>query len=120
MKKYLTYLACPYSSPSDLERSMRFQKVTYACRTLMTHHNWNVFSPITHSHPLHEIGMNGDWAFWKKVDTQYLKLSKRMVVFMLPGWEKSVGVTAEIKIAKKLKLPVLYMDHVTHRLSKHP
>lgn len=120
MKKYLTYLACPYSSPSDLERSMRFRNVNEACVTLMRTTKWNVFSPIGHSHPLHELGLDGDWHFWKRVDREYLKLSKRVVVLTLPGWDKSVGVTAEIKIAKKLKLPVLYMHPVTHHLTKHP
>ncbi len=90
-----------------------------ACKTLMER-GLNVFSPIGHSHPLHEIGMKGDWSFWKRVDTQYLRLSNRMVVLTLPGWEESVGVQAEIKIAKKLKLQVCYMDPVTHRLSRTP
>jgi hypothetical protein len=29
---------------------------------------YNVFSPITHSHPLHKLGLKGDWEFWKKID----------------------------------------------------
>jgi hypothetical protein len=72
---------------------------------------WNVFSPITHSHPLHTLaGMQGDWKFWEKIDTEYLECSNSIVIFRLPGWEDSVGVTAEIKIAHRLKLDIYFLD----------
>lgn len=122
MKQFrpLTYLACPYTSPSSLVRGMRFSAVNRAFATLMKFRNWNVFSPITHSHPVHEIGLSGDWTYWKRVDTEYLRLSKRLVVLTLEGWDTSVGVRAEIKIAKRLKIPIFYMDHLTHRIFKTP
>lgn len=111
----LVYLACPYTpskdaySPHQL-RVMRFKAATKACAYLMKTHGWNVFSPITHSHPLHELEqMDGDWKFWKKVDTEYLKLTKRLVVLTIEGWRESTGVQAEIKIAKRLKIKVSYL-----------
>ncbi len=113
LKAYLTYLAGPYSHPSPSVSVGRYTELTKATAWLMNEKGWNVFSPITHSHPLHIVAkMRGDWAFWKRVDTQYVKLSKRLVVLTLPGWENSIGVTAEVKIARKLDLPIFYMTKV--------
>ena len=70
----------------------------------------NVFSPITHSHPLYDLGMRGDWDFWKRIDVEYLRLSEKIVVLMLPGWLESKGVTAEIKLAKEMGIPVEYLQ----------
>jgi len=108
----LTYLACPYSHPNPETREQRFKLCTLAAAQYMRMHpRANVFSPITHSHPLHDIaGMAGNWKFWKRVDTQYLRISRRLVVLMIPGWRESVGVQAEIKIARKLKLPISYVE----------
>lgn len=99
---------------------MRFRKVNIAFAVLMAEHGWNIFSPITHSHPVHEVGLRGDWTYWKKVDIEYLRLSKRVVVLKIDGWQESIGVQEEIKIAKSLKIPVLYMNPDTHKLSIHP
>jgi hypothetical protein len=107
----LTYLACPYSHPDKKVRRRRFVLVTQAAAWWMkAHPRSNVFSPLTHSHPLHEIaGMDGSWQFWKRIDTQYLRLCSRMVVLTLDGWKESVGVQAEIKIAKRLNIPITYL-----------
>lgn len=118
----LTYLAGPYSHEYDEVKNFRYECLTKAAAWLMTSNpSWNVFSPITSSHPLHVIGnMRGDWKFWKRIDTQYLRLSRRMVVLTLPGWDTSVGVTAELKIAKKLKIKVLYCEPFTYILTAEP
>lgn len=117
----LTYLACPYSSPDEEVKANRFNHVTRVAARLMTENpKLNVFSPITHSHPLHVVGMAGDWKTWKRIDTQYLRLCKTIIVLMLPGWTESVGVTAELKIARRLKMKILYLDYLTFKLSKFP
>jgi hypothetical protein len=107
----LTYLACPYSHPKKGVREGRFQLCTLAAAWWMKRFpRSNVFSPITHSHPLHAIaGMDGTWQFWKRVDEQYLRLCKRIVVLTIPGWKESIGVQAEIKIAKRLNIPITYL-----------
>lgn len=109
----LTYLACPYTCKTAKLRRERFLLATQACKHLMVTEGLNVFSPITHSHPLYEIGMRGDWDFWKKIDTEYLRLSAKVVVLMLAGWLESKGVTAEIKLAKEMGIPVEYLDPKT-------
>jgi hypothetical protein len=117
----LTYLACPYSHPDPEMLNYRFNHVTRAAARLMVENpKLNVFSPITNSHPLHVVGMRGDWETWKRIDTQYLRLCKAIIVLKLDGWTCSVGVTEEIKIAKKLGMRISYLDPTTFKLSRHP
>lgn len=106
----LTYLTCPYSHRDPAVLEARFSHATRACAWLISEFGWNCFSPITHSHPLHQLAnMRGDWAFWSKIDYDYLNLSERLVNLMLPGWQDSVGVTAENKIMRGLQRPILYL-----------
>lgn len=116
----LTYLACPYSHEDPKIMTMRFVIVTYAGAKLMGKNpRLNIFSPITHSHPLHKAGMNADWKTWKRIDTEYLRLSKQLYVLTLEGWKESVGVTAEIKIAQQLGIPIYYLDPQTFGMTIH-
>jgi hypothetical protein len=105
----LVYLATPYSHPDPMVREQRFLAVNKVASDLMlagTH----VFSPISHTHP---IALAGDlpkgWDFWKDYDFAFLKHCRKIVVFMLDGWKESVGVTAEIEIAKELGLEIEYL-----------
>lgn len=107
----LTYLACPYSHCDGGVRQARYEAATKAAAWLVTKFGYNVFSPITHSHPLATIGgLRSDWKFWKRIDTEYLECSERIVVLTLPGWEESEGVTEEIEIMKRLRRQVIYME----------
>lgn len=113
MNRLLTYLACPYSHPDPLVRVRRFDAANQATVALIKEYGWNVFSPITHSHPLHLRGLAGDWAFWERMDTEYLECSTRIVVLRIPGWSQSVGVKAELKIANRLGLEKCSMTPVS-------
>lgn len=110
MLRPLTYLAGPYSHRDPEVKQARFEHLSRAAGWLMRNKGWNVFSPISSSHPMHVFGnVPGDWAFWERVDTEYLAISQRIVICTLPGWEDSVGVTAELKIAHTMGLEVLYL-----------
>lgn len=107
----LTYLASPYSHPDGFIRLRRYEVNIHATAWLIRTFGWNVFSPIVHSHPLAVIaGLNGDWDFWRTIDEGFLQVSERIVVLRLPGWQESVGVTAELEISAGLSLPVHYLD----------
>jgi hypothetical protein len=119
IKPFLTYLACPYTYPDpdpkvrakvQADRALAASEATVA---LIRYFRWNVFSPITHSHPLHEIGLDGDWSFWKQIDTEYLHASVRLVILTIPGWRQSTGVKAEHDIAVGLSIPIHYMTRPT-------
>jgi hypothetical protein len=120
----LTYLAGPYSykheDPEEVKRVQeeRFLAETQAAAWLMNTYDWNVFSPITHSHPLHiHSKMRGDWEFWKRIDTEFLQLCCRIVVLGIDGWRESTGVTAELKIAKEFGIPRYFL---TRQLGRTP
>lgn len=110
MSGQLTYLAAPYSHPDPAVRCARFNAINNAAGALMrTGHL--VFSPISMGHPINEAcGFTGAWKFWEALDRAYLNASRELIVLKLPGWETSVGVTAEIAIAKELGIPVSYLD----------
>jgi Domain of unknown function (DUF1937) len=125
----LTYLASPYTPLDPLlsaeeiagTKQARFKAVAWAAAYLFSVcPSWNIFSPIVHSHPLHAVcQLAGDWKFWARVDKQFIDVSARLVVFCMPGWRQSIGVTDEIKYARKTKVPVFYLNSITFELSKH-
>jgi hypothetical protein len=106
----LTYLACPYSTPNPEEKEWRYQQVTLAAAWLTDHYGLTVFSPITHSHPMHTIGCcKGDWSFWEKVDRDYLAVSNQLIILLLEGWDRSTGLNAELGLARDAGIPVHYL-----------
>lgn len=110
----LTYLASPYSNKGPAEKKTqveneRFNAAVRAACYLMNKDRWNVFSPIVHSHPLARLGLPGDWAFWKRIDTDFIGVSARLVVLCIEGWDKSTGVTEELAIAREQTIPVYYL-----------
>ena len=103
------YLATPYSHWCPLVRWLRFWRVTRMAVKLMKD-NYIVYSPITHTHPMDVIcGIHEPWEHWEKYDTPFVIWADWLVVYRQRGWEKSVGVAAEIAIAKKLGKPVKYI-----------
>jgi hypothetical protein len=108
---HLTYLAAPYSHRDPEVVEARVVHIARAAAWLLENTGKNVFSPISHSHPLHKLaGMKGDWNFWCKIDTDWLERSDDVVILTLPGWRESVGVTEETKIATRLFLPIQYLN----------
>lgn len=106
----LVYLACPYSFGDAATRGARFEAVTKTAAELMKQGH-NVFSPITHGHPVNLMGVAGGWHRWAPVDEAILSTCCReMIVLTLEGWQESIGIQAEIALADKLGIPITYMD----------
>lgn len=105
----LVYLACPYSHADREVRVKRFEASNEATSVLMKD-GYYVFAPISMSHPIAEqCSVPGDWNFWAKFDTAFISCCHKLFVLTIDGWEKSTGVTAEIKIAKDFGIPVIYL-----------
>ena len=103
----MIYLASPYSHPEPLVRDQRFLAACRATvRQLLAGHS--VFSPIVRGHPLVGLGLPADWNFWARHDEQHLSRCDQLLVLPVEGWQASEGVRAEIELAKRLGLPVLY------------
>ena len=103
------YLASPYSHPDPDTLERRFEAACRGAAELMEEGNI-VFSPIVHSHPVEKLGMEQTygWEFWKHQDIEFLKDADKVVVLMLDGWEDSIGVSEEIRIAEAAGIPVEY------------
>lgn len=108
----LIYLASPYSHRYSYMRERRFVEVSKKAAELMED-GMLVFCPIAHSHPIEIYGMPrrmpGDW--WLQQDFAILGKCDELVVYKMPGWDKSYGVGKEIEFAKKNKIKVSYLEY---------
>ena len=105
----MIYLGSPYSHPEPAVREMRFDAACKAAAVLMQRGHL-VFSPVCYSHQIAKHGLPTDWVFWEKYDRAILRRCEEVWVLMLPGWESSRGVQAEIKIAREMGMPVEFID----------
>lgn len=104
------YLAGPYSHELAKVRQERFEALTKKAAELMRAGHV-VYSPITHGHTIamaHTLPM--DFIYWKGQCFEMLRHARQLTVLRLPGYVDSVGVTAEIKLALDLHLPIEYID----------
>lgn len=104
----MIYLASPYSHPDPAVREARVLTVCHAAAALIRA-GQHVFSPIAHSHPIAAYGLPTDWPFWEALLRNHLGRCDELVVLTMDGWRESVGVTAEIAIAKELGKPVRFL-----------
>lgn len=105
----LAYLAVPYSDPSPAVREMRFIEVNRVAAKLMRE-GVHLFSPISHCHQIiKDNDLPQGWEFWERYDRAILACCHKLYVLMLDGWQESVGVSAEIKIAEEMGIPIEYV-----------
>jgi nucleoside 2-deoxyribosyltransferase len=107
----MIYLASPYTSDDPAVRQQRFEAACRAAAELLRQGK-TVFSPIAMTHNLCRHGLRLDWEFWRQHDRRFLEICDEVVVLMLDGWRESVGVQAEIAIARELGKPVTYLRPV--------
>lgn len=68
-----------------------------------------VISPIAHTQPIAFAGdLPLEFAYYAAYDELLISRCDELHVLMLKGWQESIGVTAEIAIAKRLNKPVIY------------
>jgi hypothetical protein len=105
------YLGCPYSGTPETQE-WRFQTINHISGVLMTLGNV-VFSPISHSHPIqtHPLSRTeSTYNFW--VNGQDLHILRRcdiLAVCRLPGWERSIGLQAEITMARAWDIKIVHL-----------
>lgn len=104
----MIYIASPYSSPHEPEREFRYQEVCELCAHLFRS-GIMAFSPIAHCHGVTAYGLPQGFSFWQGFNRDMIARCDSLMVYQLPGWEKSTGVKAEIGIAHNLGKPVAYM-----------
>lgn len=116
------YLASPYSYNSNipgLSRAIRYYrnyKITKIAGKLHDHHpNAAFILPITTSHQTARYMASSTTAFvaWAARDLEFISRSDELWVVTMSGWKESIGVQAEIRFAKKKKIPVKYINPET-------
>ncbi len=105
----MIYLASPYSNPDPAIREQRFRAACRAAAALLRVGH-AVFSPIAYSHALVEHGLPGGWSFWEHHDRELLARCDEVIVLQLDGWIESVGVQAEIALARGLGKPLHFVE----------
>lgn len=112
MKKI--YLAIPYSGMQE-----NSYKQANIATVILLNMGYNVFSPITHSHPLtklENLSVPHTWEYWQNIDYQFIDWADEVWV-LIPeeGVEKvdaSTGVLAEIEYAINTGKPVCMFEVV--------
>lgn len=104
------YIASPYSHPDYRRMIKRYEEVrAYTSECLKS--GEVVYSPINDNHPIaahHD--MPTDWAFWARVDKTFIRNASKLRVYMMDGWDKSVGLKAEVEYAKELGMEIEYVQ----------
>ena len=90
---------------------MRFKKVTKFAAKL-TKQGYNVFSPITMTHPIARYIRPNEISHdqWLQIDFYWLRHCDELWVYKQKGWENSMGVKMEVNYANALGLPVKYIN----------
>ncbi len=117
-KKYLIYLASPYSSKSQKEMIYRLERVQCVLAEFLSRGLY-VYSPIAHAAPVaKKFNLPKDFSFWKSFDCAMILRLDLFWVLKLEGWQESVGVQAEILWAKSNHRPICYVDNSTLEISQ--
>lgn len=106
----MIYLASPYSHEDPAIKQERYMKVMEAtARLLQTGHF--IYSPIVHCHAMAvEYDLPTGFDFWKNYDFDMIESSEQLYVLCLDGWDRSIGVLAEIEFARSWNLTITYWE----------
>lgn len=108
-KHELYYLASPYTHKNIDVMKIRAEIVTKAAVDLLRL-NVYVFAPIAYNAPWERHDLPGDWEFWEPFDKAFVERMDAVVVLTIDGWDRSVGVKAEIEFANEKNIPVRYLS----------
>lgn len=106
---HITYLAAPFTSPDPEVAASRERAVKLAASKLIRDGNI-VFSPVNYGHGVEGLVEDLSQDEWYRFDLVFLRRCDSVTVLTLPGWEQSIGVNIEIDQAKRLGIPVYYLD----------
>lgn len=69
-----------------------------------------VYAPVVHSHPLVAHGLPIECSFWSRFDQTFLEIADAIVVLALDGWQESIGLREELRLAEEMGIPVSYLE----------
>lgn len=123
----MIYLASPFTYKSKgismkvrfYREYLRYREVSKSAAILQHRYKVVIFPPITISYQFKELypkKFGTTFKDWKDIDICAIDHCDEIWVLMMDGWKESVGVQAEIKHAKKNKIPIRYVSSKTLRL----
>lgn len=106
----IEYLGLPYSDDDPLVEDWR-ASISDRVAADLTKQGRIIFAPISAWHHIaKKYKLPGTFEYWLKLDEEFIKASKKLLIITLPGWQESTGVSEEIKLAKKYSIPIDYID----------
>lgn len=114
----LAYLATPYSKykPGIEQAFIDAAKLA----ALLMRAGVNVYSPITHTHPIAIHGQIDpfDHAIWMPFDEAMMTAADVLLVAHMQGWQESFGIAHEIKFFEDAGKPIFDLDPQTLVMTK--
>lgn len=105
-----SYIGSPYSHHDPAVVYDRFRRVEKFTADMLKNGHF-VYSPIVHCHELaREHKLPTDFNFWMDYNLAMLQVAKELIVCMLPGWEESKGLQAEIEAAGRHEISIRYIE----------
>jgi hypothetical protein len=110
MKK-LCFISSPYSHDDKEVVEENFRRVTRFAAEL-NKQGIVAISPITYGHTLVKfVTMPTDWDFWRDFCLSLLVKCDEMIVYQMPGWDKSRGIEEEMSFARDHNIPIKYKKY---------
>lgn len=105
---YDVFLSCPYSSDDPAEVEYRVLHAEKAIVDL-AENGVVAYSTIVTWPPLaKKYRLPFTYDFWRDHCIKMIDSAEKVIVLCIPGWEESIGVQDEIKIARKLGKEIVY------------
>lgn len=108
----MIYLASTYSHKDPAIMEERYLAAMDCAAFLLKKEEW-VYSPIVHCHELakrHELPK--DFEFWMHYNRHMVVRADVLYVLCAEGWEKSIGVYEEMKLALAMDKPRYAIERV--------
>ena len=105
----LIYIGIPYSHPDKSVTEKRVVAFSKLSARLMKEGKF-VFSPIMNHLLVIHADIPGDWEYWQHYCNVFMRRCDSLLIYRIPGWDESIGVAGEIKLATELGLPISYVD----------
>lgn len=107
----MIFLSCPYSHKDPHVVHTRYARLCEIAGAILKLRKICI-SPNIYGHGIIQYvkDLPSDWEFWKEYCYQFIIRCDEVWVIMMPGWEESTGVQAEIAIAKEHNIPIFYKE----------
>ncbi len=106
----MIFVAAPYGNPDLMVVEVRVFQIMEYCGKLLEKGE-SCISAVIFGHPIIKLNKNVrvDWKGWKALCSTLIVASTELHVLMLNGWENSIGVQEEIKLAESLGIKIIYI-----------